>query len=681
MSADRPSPVILVVDDDPNNMDIVTDYLSEHDYTILVAEDGESGLSRAEYARPDLILLDVMMPGIDGLETCRRLKAQESTRDIPVIFMTALAETGHKVKGFQAGAVDYITKPFQREEVLARVTVHLRIRELTSSLQEAKDSLEKRVEDRTVELNRTIDALYDEIIRRKRSEEELLRLAQAIRQAAEAIFITDAQWNISYINPAFERMSGYSRSEILGQSAEILRGNAHDLEKYQRIREVINRDNAWSGQLTTRKKDGSLFEAETTISSVRDASDTVNNYIVIQRDITQELKMGQELRHAQKMEAIGTLAGGIAHDFNNILTAVIGYTEMAQRKLPGESAAARDLERVQEASSRARDLVKRILSFSRRSEQALRPVQVAPLIEEVLALLRSTMPTTIGIHSHLSEESKNSSILADPTQIHQILMNLGTNAAHAMRAQGGTLNISLSEIEADAALTALYPHIKPGRYIRLTVGDTGHGMERNIRERIFDPYFTTKKTGEGTGMGLSVVQGITKNLGGAISVYSEPGQGTTFHIFLPKVGGAAPDTLTAEEATVGGTERILFVDDEKLLAELGRELLGGLGYRVTVAPNGLEALKHFLTDPQAFDLVITDMNMPGLNGQELAKGLLAIRPDLPIVLCTGFSELVDEKQARECGITGYIMKPYDVSSLDRIIREVLAEQQTDSSTV
>lgn len=679
MCADSPSPVILVIDDDPNNMDIVSDYLSEHDYTILVAEDGESGLARAEYARPDLILLDVMMPGIDGLETCRRLKTRESTRDIPVIFMTALAETGHKVKGFEVGAVDYITKPFQREEVLARVGVHLRIRELTSSLQEAKDSLEKRVADRTAELNQTIDALYDEIIRRKRGEQELLRLAKAIGQAAEGIFITDAHWRISYVNPAFERMSGYSRVKIIGQPAEILRGNAHDLDKYRKIHEIISRDNTWSGQLTTRKKDGSLFEAETTISTVWDANDTIINYIVIQRDVTQELKMRQELRHAQKMEAIGTLAGGIAHDFNNILTAIIGYTEMAQRKLPVDSAAARDLERVQEAGSRAKELVKRILSFSRRNEQELRPVQIAPLIEEVLALLRSTTPATIGIHSHLTEDSGSSCILADPTQIHQILMNLGTNAAHAMRDSGGILSVSLSNIETDAALIALYPTLKPGSYLKLTVGDTGHGMERNVRERIFDPYFTTKKIGEGTGMGLSVVQGIVSSLGGAISVYSEPGQGSTFHIFLPKIEGAAAENLTSNESSSGGTERILFVDDEKILAELGQALLGALGYDVTIAPDGLEALKFFLADPQAFDLVITDMNMPALTGKELAKGLLAIRPDIPVILCTGFSDQIDEKQAMECGIKGYVMKPYTTSSLNKVIRTALAGEQPQTN--
>lgn len=680
MNACMRAPIILIIDDDPNNMAIVTDYLSECDYTVLVAEDGESGISRAEYAKPDLILMDVMMPGIDGFETCRRLQDRECTRDIPVIFMTALAETEHKVRGFDTGAVDFITKPFQREEVLARVSVHLRIRDLTTRLQEANGSLEKRVEERTAELAQTIDALHDEILERKRGEKERVRLARAIEQAAEAIFITDSQWLFTYVNPAFEQLSGYCRDEVLGQSSKILRGNAHNPEQYDQIRELINRGNAWSGRLATRKKDGSFFEAETTASAVRDSKGAIINYVIIQRDVTHELRMERELRHSQKMEAIGTLAGGIAHDFNNILTAIIGYTEMAQLKLPKDNTAARDLERVQEAGLRARDLVKRILTFSRLNEQERQPVQMAPVIEEVLGLLRSTMPTTIEIHQQINTNFRNDIIMADPIQIHQVLMNLGTNAAHAMRDHGGVLSISLSEIDADAALVALHPELMPGKHLLLTVGDTGHGIEKSVKERIFDPYFTTKKVGEGTGMGLAVVQGIIKNLGGVISVCSEPGQGTTFHIYLPKAAGANVHQVTTDEVTNGGTERILFVEDEKALAELGQELLGSLGYSVTVKRNSLEALDLFHAAPQSFDLVITDMSMPNLTGKELARELLVVRPDIPIILCTGFSELIDEKLAKESGISGYLLKPYATNSLNKTIREVLAGEYPPTLT-
>lgn len=671
MSADTREPTILVIDDDPDNMAIVADYLEERQYTILAAEDGESGVFRAEYAQPDLILLDVMMPGIDGFETCRRLKARECTRDIPVIFMTALAETDHKLKGFAVGAVDYITKPFQREEVLARVGVHLRIRELTTHLQEAKGSLEKRVTERTAELAHTIDVLHGEIMEHKRAEEERARLAQAIEQAAEAVFMSDSQWRFTYANPAFERLCGYSRDDVIGQNTSILRSDAISPECHDEIREIVIREHVWAGRIATRRKDGTVFEAETTVSSVRDFRDVIINYVFILRDVTTELRLERELRQSQKMEAIGTLAGGIAHDFNNILTAIMGYTEMAQRKVPRDNALARDLERVQKASLRAKDLVNRILTFCRQGEQERTPVMMALVVEEVLKLLRSTLPTTIEIHQDIAIPSDGMRVLADPTQMHQMLMNLGTNAAHAMRHHGGVLRVSLADVEADAALVDRCPGLRPGAWVRLTVSDTGHGMEAGVRERIFDPYFTTKKVGEGTGMGLAVVQGIVNNLGGVISVHSEPGRGSAFTVFLPKYEGEVVCLAEAEELPSGGTERILFVDDEAMLTELGREQLEALGYAVTATLSSREALEIFSADPGAFDLVITDMTMPVLTGMELAGMLMALRPDVPIILCTGFSEQINEKKAKEIGIRGYVMKPYTSKSLGGVIRKAL----------
>jgi PAS domain S-box-containing protein len=671
--------LILVVDDDHNNLAVVRDSLVELNYTILVAEDGESAVQRADYARPDLILLDVMMPGIDGYETCRRLKSQESTKDIPVIFMTALAETGQKVKGLETGAVDYITKPFQREELLARIAVHLHNRELSKSLLEAKESLEIRVEERTAELAQAINALNDEIIERERGEKERVRLARAIEQAAEAIFMCDAQWLFTYVNPAFERISGYARDEVLGRNAAMLRSDSFGPEYYNQIREIINRDNAWSGHITTRRKDAAKIEAEITVSSVKDSQGAIINYVFILRDVTRELRLEQELRQAQKMEAIGTLAGGIAHDFNNILTAIIGSTYLAQQKVAEGDSATLDLERVLVACSRAKNLVNRILTFSRQGEHELKPVHVAEVVDEVLKLMRSSIPSTIEIFQHSSTPPQGDVVLADLTQIHQVLMNLCTNAAHAMRSEGGELSVTLSNVEVDASMTALYPGLNPGSCVRLTVMDSGHGMEESIRDRIFDPYFTTKEVGEGTGMGLAVVQGIIKSLGGAISVYSEPGQGTSFHLFLPQFSGAASNGNTSPNVTCGGTERILFVDDEAMLAELGQELLKSLGYAVTATQSSREALRLFHADPNAYDLVITDMSMPGLTGKELARELMAVRSDIPVILCTGFSDRINEKQAKEAGIREYVMKPYSYSSLDKSIRRVLDPDSSFSS--
>ena len=664
-------PTILVIDDDPLNLSIVTNYLEEYNFTILVAEDGEIGAARADYARPDLILLDIMMPGVDGYETCRRLRAQDSTRDIPVIFMTALAETEHKVRGFEAGAVDYITKPFQREEVLARVGVHLRIRELTNRLQEANETLERRVEERTAELQLANGELQAEIIERKQAEEERARLATALEQAAESIFITDARWFIHYVNPAFERMNGYSRNEIIGQHTRILKNDKHDRAFYTAILKTLKHGEVWSGRLANRRKDGTFYEAEVTASPIRDKNGTIINYVSIHRDITNETKLERELRQAQKMEAIGTLAAGIAHDFNNILTATLGFTQMALNKIPADNPVRRDLERVLESSSRAAELVRQILTFSRQSDVERKPVQVSRVVDEVLKLLRSSLPATIKICQDNTLPVNRDKILADATQIHQVLMNLGTNAAHAMRTNGGILNVGLTEIEADAALVSRYPDLSPGPYVRLAVSDTGHGMDAAIMERIFDPYFTTKGIGEGTGMGLAVVQGIIKSHGGAVTVYSEPGQGTSFHVFLPLIRDGVVQEVAFPEPLITGSEHILFVDDEQALAELGQEMLQSLGYKVTATTSSLDALKTFRNHPHIYDLVITDMTMPGLTGKKLARELVNIRRNTPIILCTGFSEFINRKQARDIGIREILMKPYVVNSLATTVRRVL----------
>jgi PAS domain S-box-containing protein len=664
-------PTILIIDDDPNNIGIVSGYLDERAYTILIAEDGESGVARAEYAEPDLVLLDVMMPGIDGFEACRRLKLLEKTKDIPVIFMTALTETEHKVKGFGAGAVDYITKPFRREEVLARVGVHLRIRELTTKLQDANISLEKRVAERTGELAQTIIALRNEMNERKQAEEERELLATAIEQAGEAIFISDAQWCIHYVNPAFERINGYVRGEVIGRNSSILKSDSHGREFNRQIKSILKQNDVWSGRVTNRKKDGSSYEAETTISVVRDKTGVISNFVSIHRDVTHEIQLERELRQSQKMEVIGALAGGIAHDFNNILTAILGFTEIAQSKLPIDDVVVDDLDRVLDAGLRAKELVQQILSFSRQSDLEQKPAQLAPIIKEVLQLLRSSLPANIEIRQHIAAASKEASVLADPTQIHRVLMNLGTNAAYAMRGNGGVLNVKLSEVDMDGAMASRFHDMKPGPYIRLTVKDTGHGMDSNVKERIFDPYFTTKKDGEGTGMGLALVQGVIKSYGGSITVSSELEQGTTFHIFLPKYEGTILHETAQTSTSRGGKERILFVDDDKMLTVLGQQLLESFGYTVTVTTNSLNALEIFRSAPDAFDLIITDMTMPGLTGKELSRRFLDIRPEIPIIICTGCSDQISETQAKESGIRESVMKPYTIKGLDKSIRRVL----------
>ena len=395
------------------------------------------------------------------------------------------------------------------------------------------------------------------------------------------------------------------------------------------------------------------------------------NHVSIHRDITHEMKLERELRQAQKMEAIGTLAGGIAHDFNNILMAIVGYTQLAHTRVSETNPIRRFLEEVLKASSRAATLVQQILTFSRQTEQELKPVQVGPIIDEALKLLRSSLPSTIEIRQTTKVPPDGGTILADPTQIHQVLMNLCTNAAHAMRTKGGLLSLELSDTVLDDALVSQYPGVSPGPHLLLSITDTGHGMPPTLIERIFDPYFTTKGPGEGTGLGLAVVQGIIKSLRGAISVYSEVGKGTTFDIFLPTIQTDVAQEPTGLAALPTGGERVLFVDDEVTLVELGKEMLESVGYHVVTQTSGVDALESFRSAPGAFDLVITDMTMPGLTGWELAEEVMAIRPDIPVILCTGYSELVNGQEALEKGIREFLTKPYTMRNLAETIRKVL----------
>jgi PAS domain S-box-containing protein len=515
-----------------------------------------------------------------------------------------------------------------------------------------------------------------DITERKRAEEERMHLVTAIEQTAEGLIVTNKDWVIQYVNPAVERMTGYSKSELIGKHSRLLKSDNHDMAFHKNIRDTLARGEVWAGHLLNRRKDGSFYETEVTSSPVLDSAGNIINYVSIHRDITREVRLERELRQSHKMEAIGTLAGGIAHDFNNILMAIIGYTEMALYKIPeGTAQVRRDLEQVLKAGYRARDLVNQILTFSHQSDQERKVIDIVPTIKEALKLLRSSLPSTIEIRQDIAISPEKRVILADPTQIHQVLMNLCTNAAHAMRDKGGILSVSLSNVKADAYLVSRHPDMKPGPYVRLTVGDTGHGVDPSILERIFDPYFTTKGPGEGTGMGLAVVQGIVKRHGGMITVHSEIGKGTTFHAFFPRIEQEiAPEAMVTEMLPTG-SERILFVDDEKPLVDLGKGMLESLGYSVTIKTNSLEALETFRAKPDAFDLIITDVTMPGMTGIELVRQLMAIRPDIPIILCTGFSELINEKQAKEMGIKEFVMKPFVIGKHAKTIRKVLEQKR------
>ena len=428
-----------------------------------------------------------------------------------------------------------------------------------------------------------------------------------------------------------------------------------------------------SGKDRTKKILRSIAEVN------REENGTPLKVVGVVQDITQQNRAEKEnealekqLRQAQKMEAIGTLAGGIAHDFNNILAAILGFAEMAREEcLPGSTIAG-DLDQVILGGLRAKDLVKQILTFSRQAKAELIPLKPASFITEIIRLLRPSLPTTITIEQNI--DSVTNLILADPTQIHQILLNLSTNAMHTMEEGGGILTISLSEKEFTQEDLLSNPHCKPGKYIELSIADTGPGVDPEIVEKIFDPYFTTKDIGKGTGMGLSIVHGIVKSYQGFITCHNQPASGAVFCIYLPVLDrGVLPETET-DVSVPTGTERILYVDDEPMLLKMAELMLSRLGYKVTVYTNSEHALSAFEKQPDDFDLVITDQTMPDITGIELAEKIMRIRPQIPIILCTGFSKTVSEETARSAGIKGFALKPLVKKELALLIREVLSQR-------
>jgi PAS domain S-box-containing protein len=914
---------ILIVDDAAEDIKLLAHILDGAGYRVRTAGDGKSGVHSVQTSQPDLILLKMEMRGMDGCEVCRLLKGDEHSRNIPVIFVGSFDEARAKVKGFEAGGVDYIAKPFQAVEVLARVQTHLALRHMEEQQEALRESEEKyrtlfeesfdglfitsptgkilemnkkgvmmfgydtKEEVLSLDLERDVyayppdrkrilamvntrgtaeyevvvkkksgekmltycsltgakdekgeitsyrgiirditehklmeeeirqtntylenifenspdaigivdksggfirwnkmaaelygytfeelrgvsgfdlyadqdelermlrqlsreglvkkwemrmkrrdgsvvpfeisiallkdsqnetlgsvcvardlseikavltalktshDQLYNEITEHKQAKEAIEQLRRRneliLNSAGEGILGLDLEGKLTFVNPAAAEMLGYKAEELIGRSDHGLYhhtredGRVYPEEEcpvYQAFRDgkfcPLMEEVFW-------RKDGTSFPVRYSSAPIIEDGRVVGAVINF-RDITERRlvekekeRLESQLRQVQKLEAIGTLAGGIAHDFNNVLGIIMGYTDLIGLHLPEESKEKEHLGALLKACRRAKDLVRQILTFSR-SEDGLerRPVDIRPIIKESLKFLRASLPTTIEIRQNIS--ITGGMILAHPTQIHQVLTNLCTNAAHAMEEKGGVLEVSLTDLDLTPGAVPPHSDMIPGLYMRLTVSDTGHGMPSATLERIFDPYFTTKGIGKGTGLGLPIVHGIVKGYGGAITVSSEIGKGTTFHVYLPTSEG---DLIVSDEVCSPiprGTERILFVDDEMPLIDLWQKSLGRLGYNVVIATDSLQALQLFRAHPEDFDLVMTDYTMPKMTGIDLAEQMMRVRPDILVILCTGVIEWNMEEKAKEMGIRAFLRKPMEVRKTAEEIRKVLEQK-------
>jgi len=521
-----------------------------------------------------------------------------------------------------------------------------------------------------VDQSKVIQCNIRDITARKRDDAERKRLLAAIEQAGEGIVMTNAQGNIEFVNPAFEQMTGYSHTELLGRNPRLLKSDAHDELFYRDLWETISSGRTWAGRLINKRKDGKLYTEETTISPVRDASGRIVNYVAVKRDITEQLRLAAQFQQSQKMEAVGLLAGGVAHDYNNMLGVILGYAELALEKVGPADPLHADLEIIITAAKRSVDITRQLLTFARK--QTIIPVvlDLNQTVESMLAMIRRLIGEDIDL-AWLPKANLRP-IKMDPTQVDQILANLCVNARDAF-AGAGKITIETGNVVFDAAYCADHFGFVEGAYVLLAVSDDGCGMSKEIMEHIFDPFFTTKEEGQGTGLGLSTVHGIVKQNNGFINVYSEPGNGTTFRIYLPQhVEQAAVSTQTkALDIPLSHGETVLVVEDEPVLLMMAQTMLRKLGYRVLAAGTPSKAIELAKAHESRIHLAITDVVMPEMNGRDLAECLQALSPGLKIMFMSGYTaDVIARRGVLESGVN-FLQKPFSIHDLATKVREVL----------
>jgi len=796
---------LLTVEDEDVVRESIVGFFEDLDYDVIEAYDGLKGIEVCRQERPDIVLTDLRMPGMDGLHLVSTLATEFP--NMPIIVVSGTGVVTDAIDAVREGAWDYVTKPIFDMQVLEHVVnksleramlieekehyqqhletevskrtaelnnrtkeleeVNKRLLNEVDTRREAEDALrqsEKRfrmifqmipdavslhrmdgevvdinesflkmtnytivdirgkkvqqlsiwgedngfekilsilkekiscqnvimklninkekkqdvlVSARTFHLGSTkyILVISKDVTKLRKAEEGRILLMTAVEQAAESIMVFDNQRNIKYANSAAVHSCGYSREILYKKGLDILAGSElGQKERWQQIFAIVDKQDTWNGRIKREKKSGGFYISEGSIASIKDKNQKITNYVAVTRDISREIALEQQLHHSQKMEAIGTLAGGIAHDFNNILNAVIGYAELSQDNAEKGSELNINLEEIINAAMRATDLIKQIMIFSRREEEEQTAVSIKTIVEETLKLLRGAIPSTIEI---IADIQKCGYVMANTTQIHQVIMNLCTNAYHAMRTKGGVLKVSLNQIDRKNIKQAILLGLNREKYICLTISDTGKGMPAEIKERIFEPYFTTKEIGEGTGLGLATVHGILINHKGAICVDSEENVGTVFSVFLPIHEKTELDNNIDEDEQqqqlCTGKEHIMLIDDEEILLKVTKIGLERLGYKITPFLSSKEALNNFVANSNNYDMVITDQMMPELTGIELAKCILKIKPKMKIVLYSGYSEGVGKTIIKK--ISAFVKKPIKLQKLAQIIRNTFDKKK------
>jgi two-component system, cell cycle sensor histidine kinase and response regulator CckA len=632
----EPPPTILIVEDSLDSRQALQTLLAGQGYMLAFAENGPDGLAQAIDLIPDLILLDVMLPGMDGLEVCRRLRANPLLAEVPIIIITALDDRDTRLQGIMAGADDFISKRFDGTELRARVRTITR-------------------------LNR-----YRRLVRERAKFERLVELMPS------GLLLADAGGTISLVNSAMMRMLDAARREdVLGQSLlQLIDPDQRDICAAELGRAVADTAAASQFETVFLHATGGAFPAEIDIGHFL-WNDQPLAYVVV-RDITSRRRLEGQLLQSQKMESIGRLAGGVAHDFNNLLTAIIGYAELALESLPASAQERADLQEIHHAANSAAQLTGQLLAFAR--QQRIEPRIFSP--NELLIGLDKLLGRLIGEDIELVTLAAPDLglIRADAGQIEQLLVNLAVNARDAMP-EGGKLTIETANVWLDAAYARSHVGVEPGAYVSLVVSDTGLGMDESIKRYAFEPFFTTKEPGRGTGLGLATCYGIVKQHGGTIELYSEPGRGTAIKIYLPRVEGSAdslppPDVATA--ALPRGTETVLLVEDESGVRTLVARVLGSLGYTVLEASDGDEALRFVKTySGHAIDLLLTDVVMPRLGGRSLATYMAACFPGIKVLFTSGYAEqgIVHHGQLDQSA--AFLAKPFSATALARKVRAVL----------